>query len=106
MQEIRLQPFIQEVLQKNTYNSSRNNHANPGCNTFLQEKLDYNHSFKKFCRKILTIHQEITMQTLVVTPSFKRNAKICQKMSSLNKCASLNQPITQDRAQISDLAKW
>jgi hypothetical protein len=38
MQEIRLQPFIQEVLQKNTYNSSRNNHANPSCNTFLQEK--------------------------------------------------------------------
>jgi hypothetical protein len=38
MQEIKLQPFIQEVLQKNTYNSSRNNHANPCCNTFLQEK--------------------------------------------------------------------
>jgi hypothetical protein len=40
MQEIKLQPFIQEVLQKK-----------------------------------LTIHQEISMQTLVVTPSFKRNAK-------------------------------
>jgi hypothetical protein len=38
MQEIELQPFIQEVLQKNTYNSLRNNHANPSCNTFLQEK--------------------------------------------------------------------
>ena len=38
MQEIKLQPFIQEVLQKNTYNSPRNNHANPSCNTFLQEK--------------------------------------------------------------------
>ena len=36
--KIRLQPFNQEVLQKNTYNSSRNNHANPSCNTFLQEK--------------------------------------------------------------------
>jgi hypothetical protein len=38
MQEIELQPFIQEVLQKSTYNSSRNNHANPSCNTFLKEK--------------------------------------------------------------------
>ena len=38
MQEIKLQPFNQEVLQKNAYNSSRNNHANPSCNTFLQEK--------------------------------------------------------------------
>jgi hypothetical protein len=38
MQEIKLQPFIQEVLQKNTYKSPRNNHANPRCNTFLQEK--------------------------------------------------------------------
>jgi hypothetical protein len=31
MQEIKLQPFNQEVLQKNTYKSSRNNHANPSC---------------------------------------------------------------------------
>jgi hypothetical protein len=38
MQEIELQPFIQEVLQNNTYNSLRNNHANPSCNTFLQER--------------------------------------------------------------------
>jgi hypothetical protein len=38
MQEIKLQPFIRAVLQKNTYNSPRNNHANPSCNTFLQEK--------------------------------------------------------------------
>jgi hypothetical protein len=42
------------------------------------KKLNYNHSFKKFCRKILTIHQEISMQTLVVTPSIKREAKTCQ----------------------------
>jgi hypothetical protein len=38
MQEIKLQPFIQEVLQKNTYNSPRNKCANPSCNTFLQER--------------------------------------------------------------------
>jgi hypothetical protein len=68
MQEIKLQPFNQEVLQKNTYNSQRNNHANPSCNTFLQEK-----------------HHRMP------------------KMYSFNKCASLNQPNTQDRAQISDL---
>ena len=43
------------------------------------KKWNYNHSFKKFCRKLLTYHQEISMQTLVVTPSFKRNAKTCQK---------------------------
>jgi hypothetical protein len=71
MQEIRLQPFIQEVLQKNTYNSSRNNHANPSCNTFLKEKY----------------HK-------------------MPKMSSFNKRASLNQPNTQERAQISNLTKW
>jgi hypothetical protein len=45
MQEIKLQPFIQEVLQKNTYISPRK-----------------------------------ALQTLVVTPSIKRNAKICQKI--------------------------
>jgi hypothetical protein len=44
MQEIKLQPFIQEVLQK-----------------------------------ILTYHQEKSLQTLVVTPSIKRNAKLCQE---------------------------
>jgi hypothetical protein len=38
MQEIKLQQFIQEVLQKNTYNSPRNKCANPSCNTFLQER--------------------------------------------------------------------
>jgi hypothetical protein len=68
MQEIKLQPFIQEVIQKNT-----------------------------------TYHQEKALQTLVVTPSIKRNSKLCQTISSFNKCASLNQPITQERAQISDL---
>jgi hypothetical protein len=68
MQEIKLQPFIQEVLQKNTYNSPRNNHANPSCNTFLQEKT-----------------------------------KICQKYLPSTSAHHLNQPITQDRAQISDL---
>jgi hypothetical protein len=43
MQEIKLQPFIQEVLQKNTYISPRK-----------------------------------ALQTLVVTPFIKRNAKLCQ----------------------------
>jgi hypothetical protein len=68
MQEIKLQPSIQEVLRKNTYNSPRNDHANPTCNTFLQEK-----------------HHKMP------------------KMSSFNKCASLDQPNTQDRVQIADL---
>ena len=45
------------------------------------KKWNYNHSFKKFCRKLLTYHQEISMQTLVVTSSFKRNAKTCQNSS-------------------------
>jgi hypothetical protein len=35
--EIKLQPFNQEVLQKFTYISPRNNIANPSCNTFHQE---------------------------------------------------------------------
>jgi hypothetical protein len=35
--------------------------------------LNYNHSIRSFAEKTLTIHEEITMQTLVVTPSFKRN---------------------------------
>jgi hypothetical protein len=38
MQEIKLQPFNQEVLQKILTNHQENNHANPSCNTFLQEK--------------------------------------------------------------------
>jgi hypothetical protein len=42
MEEMKLQPFIQEVLQKNTY-------------------------------------IEKALQTLVVTPSIKRNAKLCQE---------------------------
>ena len=42
----------------------------------IWKKWNYNHSFKKFCRKLLTYHQEISMQTLVVTLSFKINAKI------------------------------
>jgi hypothetical protein len=36
-------------------------------------KLNYNHSIRSFAEETLTIHGEITMQTLVVTPSFKRN---------------------------------
>jgi hypothetical protein len=71
MQEIELQSFIQEVLQKNNYNSSRNNHANPSCNTFLQEK----------------------------------HHKMPKSLPSTS-VSSLNQPNTQDRAQISDLTKW
>jgi len=40
MQEIKLQPFIQEFLQKNTYNSSKITMQTlvVTCNTFLQEK--------------------------------------------------------------------
>jgi hypothetical protein len=33
-----MQPFNQEVLQKNTYISPRKSIANPSCNTFHQEK--------------------------------------------------------------------
>jgi ribosomal protein L40E len=35
--------------------------------------LNYNHSIRSFAEKTLTIHEEMTMQTLVVTPSFKKN---------------------------------
>jgi hypothetical protein len=35
--------------------------------------LNYNHSIRSFAEKTLTIHEEISKQTLVVTPSFQRN---------------------------------
>jgi hypothetical protein len=55
-----MQPFNQEVLHKNTYNSSK-----------------------------------ITMQTLVVTPSFKKNTIECQKYLPSTSAPSSNHLITQ-----------
>jgi hypothetical protein len=57
MQEIKLQPFNQEVLQK-----------------------------------ILTNHEEIIMQTLVVTPSFKRNTINAKKSLPSTSAHHLVQP--------------
>jgi hypothetical protein len=56
---------------------------------YYARNLNYNHSIRSFAEKTLTIHEEITMQTLVVKPSFKRNTINAKKKSSFNKCASL-----------------
>jgi hypothetical protein len=61
MQEIKLQPFNKEVLQK----------------------------------KYLQIIKKIIMQTLVVTPSFKKNTIECQKSLPSTHVPSSNQTITQ-----------
>jgi hypothetical protein len=56
--------------------------------------LKYNHSIRSFAEETLTIHEEITMQTLVVTPSFKRNTIKCQKSLPSTSAHHLVQPKT------------
>jgi hypothetical protein len=58
--------------------------------------LNYNHSIRSFTEETLTIHEEITMQTLVVTPSFKRNtinAKKSLPSTSAHHLVQLKTPI-------------
>jgi hypothetical protein len=65
--------------------------------------LNYNHSIRSFAEKTLTLHEEITMKTLVVTPSFKRNTINAKKYLPSTSAHHLVQLKTQIGRKKSDL---
>jgi hypothetical protein len=56
--------------------------------------LNYNHSIRSFVEEALTIHEEITMQTIFVTPSFERNTINAKKYIPSTSVHHLVQPKT------------
>jgi hypothetical protein len=56
--------------------------------------LNYNHSIRSFAEETLTIYEEITMQTLVVAPSFKINTINAKKYFPSTSVHHLVQPKT------------